>query len=102
MNTELETAFIDSPPHGILPFGTKAQMLIRNAIQEANAPDNEAHMCGAYLLISKGNITPAKAEMLTAYAEADDKVVEDIVEYVNRVTEREQAAAIETESPGKS
>ena len=102
MNTELETAFIDSPPEGFSPWSTKTKHLVRHAVLEAGVSMSDVHLYGAYACISQGNTEPDKKQMMEAFVGMNDETLEQLESYINRVTERESKSEVETESGGKS
>lgn len=104
MNTEQNTAFIDTPPEGFAPWSTKTLKTVRMVCIEAGldmATIPDAQLYGAYSLVSQGNYTPDKAQIIEAWMEIPDDVVPRLESYINRVVEREAAAEVETETEGK-
>ena len=101
MNTEPETAFIDAPPEGFAVWSTKTKHLVRHAVVEAGVSMSDVHLYGAYSCISGGNREPNKKQMMDAFCAMEDANIDALEQYINRVTERELAADIETDSLGK-
>lgn len=102
MSNNLESAFIDTPPAGFAKWSTKTKLLVRNAVSEAGVSFSEVHLYGAYACVSKGIVNPSKDEILAAYVELPDEAIDQMEEYINRLTDRENAADVEVvSSPGK-
>jgi hypothetical protein len=103
MKTELEDAFVDSPPFGLLTFSTKTLMLIQRALSYAGLKAEDADFIGAYMCVSRGKTRPTEAEVINAYVETSDEDLEEIMAYIIRVRQRQTEAAVEVdEAPGKS
>jgi len=110
MNTELDSAFIDSPPEGLAVWNTRTRKLIMHILSGADAAHTDVNLFGAYSLASRGVYAATQQEILNEFLaaptdrvdEADADRVDEADAYTSRVTEREAAAAVETEeSPGK-
>jgi len=98
----MTTAFTDTPPEGFANWSTKTRHLVRHAVMEAKVSMSDVHLYGAYACISKGQITPDRDAILAAFMQIPDDVVAELESYINRVTEREEAAQVEVEDePGK-
>lgn len=104
MKTELEDAFTDIAPMGLMPFSTKAMMLVNRALRYASLEPEDADFIGAYLCVSKGRLRPSEAEIMEAYLSLDEEQLNAIMEYMVRVRTRQSEAAIEVadSSVGKS
>lgn len=98
MNTEPETALIDTPPEGFAKWSTKTKHLVRHAVVEAGVSMSDVHLYGAYACVSAGNYTPDKKQMMDAFLELEDYEIAQVEAYINRVTAREAAAEIETDT----
>ena len=102
MNTELDTAFIDSPPEGLAAWNTRTRKLIMHILEGAEASHTDVNLYGAYSLASKGIYAATQQEIINEFLTAPAGLVEEADAYTARVTEREAAADIETEdAPGK-
>ena len=101
MNNEADNAFMDEAPEGFVKWSTKTKHLVRHAVLEAGVSMSDVHLYGAYACVSKGNYTPDKKQMMESFLDLEDYEVAAVEAYINRVTEREAAAEVETDS-GKS
>lgn len=101
MKTEPETAFVDAPPEGFAVWSTKTKHLVRHAVLEAGVSMSDVHLYGAYACVSKGNYTPDKKQLMAAFLELEDYEIAQVEGYINRVTEREANAEVETDTSGK-
>lgn len=102
MNTELETAFFDSPPEGLAVWNTRTRKLITHILSGCDAPMTDVNLYGAYSLISRGVYAATSKEVLDEFVNAPPGRVEEADAYTNRVTEREAAADVDTDDePGK-
>ena len=102
MNTELDSAFIDSPPEGLAVWNTRTRKLIMHILNGAHADPTDVNLYGAYSLASRGVYVATQQEILNEFLAAPTERVDEADAYTTRVTEREAAAAVETEeTPGK-
>ena len=102
MNTELDTAFIDSPPEGLRPWSLETKKLVIHILECAGATQTDVNLFGAYSLASKGVFTATQQDLINEFITAPKGLVAAADAYTSRVTEREAAAAVETEdAPGK-
>jgi len=102
MNNELSTAFIDSPPEGLAVWNTRTRKLIMHILNSACVEATDVNLYGAYSLASRGVYAATPSEIVQEFVNAPEGRVEEADAYTSRVTERETAAAVETEDgPGK-
>ena len=98
MNTEPDTAFIDSPPEGLAVWNARTRKLIMHILNVAKAEPTDVNLYGAYSLASKGVYDATAQDIINEFLTAPDALVEAADAYTTRVTEREAAASIETEN----
>ena len=97
-----EDAFIDQPPAGFAPFNQKTLLLISRACRRAGVAAEEVEILGAYACVSTGLLSPTADEIVSAFNDLPDGQVDAIVQYMNRVQARKEAASFEVEAqPGK-
>lgn len=101
-NTEIDEAFIDSPPNGFLNWSQKTLALIQLAGKHAKVElENIAVLVGCFKLVSNGLIKPTEDEIMEQVALMDDAEFDSVVAYIERVTNRTNAASVELEDSGK-
>lgn len=101
-NTDIDTAFVDSPPDGFLNWSQKTLALIQLAAKNAKVDlENIALLVGCFKLVSNGLIKPTEDEIMEQIALMSDEEFDSVVAYIGRVTDRTDAASVETESGGK-
>jgi hypothetical protein len=103
MNTQLEDAFVDSPPFGLREFSTKTLMLVQRALSYAGLKAEDADFIGAYICVSNGKTRPTESEVIHAFSDTPDSDLHEIMSYIVRVRQRQTEAAVEVaDTPGKS
>ena len=97
MTTELNEAFTDAPPEGLAPWSMKTKALIKRACLKAGAGFDDPQLYGAYVHISRGEYEPTAEQIWETFIGLSDAFSDEMERYINRVTEREEAAAVTTE-----
>lgn len=102
MTSDLQESFTDAPPHeGLLPYSTKAAILVSRAMQYAGE-QSDAMAIAAYKLISEGILRPSIKQLEDCMLAMDDVEIEQINDYLNRVIDRKQRSKVSLpETPGK-
>lgn len=101
-NTDVDAAFVDSPPDGFVNWSQKTLALIQLAGTSAKVDlANIAMLIGCYKLVSGGILKPTENEVMEQIALMDDKEFDCVVAYIERVTTRSASASVETENGGK-
>ena len=106
MKTELNEAFVDSPPilatgEQMANYSQRIAIMVSRAMQVAGE-QSDAMAIAAYVAVSRGNARPTLEQLDNIMFDLADEDVDAITSYIERVIERRNAAQVETaETPGK-